>query len=252
MMGFFPSRKGCQVWLTYKEYKDLELVTRAGFGVCGAYPFDPNNAVWKEGNSLPPESDLEHTAGVMKLVRLIHWNYPDIIPSEKLDDYLFGAEIHEMGERLTGDILDDGTRNEKQKDAEETIEIMAHLHRFAPDEEYIRGMQIYSEFRDKSTEFGRILYCIDKTDAILQALFFELKGQPCLLRYKEENFGGISNKDKQNIEKVCSDNIVDCWSYGLYEKAQHDKYEHIDIFMEIIQSAVYAVRGEPLLWTLRS
>ena len=247
MKEILPSVEGCFVWKAFSEYKDLELVTRAGFGVCGAYPFDLKNAVWRGDGPLPAESDLEHTAGVMKLARLVSWKYPEVIPKEKLDDYLFGAEIHEIGERLTGDILDDGTRDSRRKDIEETIDVEAYLSLYAPSLEHERGMRLFKEFRDKSTEFGRTLYCLDKTEAILQGLFYESKKYPCLLRYKQENFGGISDKDKNSIEAVGSDNIVDCWSYGLYKKAG-EKFEHIDVFLEIIQSAVFVVRSTGLTW----
>ncbi len=237
-----------RIWEGYKQFKTLAYVVRSGFGYYGVYPIHPDDLKPRQGRKALPESDLEHVAGMMKLIRLISWYYPEIIPKERLDDYLYGAEIHEMGEVITGDIPDDGTRNEHDKDFLETVEIRRYLSKCAPNEEMGRGMQIYKEMRDKNTEFGRALYFIDKLEAILQGIYYESIGHPGRISFKQNNYGQLSKREKNQREYTNSDRMVDAWSHGFLAKAESLKFEHTDEFFAIILAAIREVRGRPFSW----
>lgn len=236
--------KELKVWQAYREFKELGRVVRGGLGSCGIYPWSPSYPTWQPDHPLPPESDLEHTAGMMKLARLISWYYPEVIGKALLDDFIFGAEIHEMGERTSGDILDDGTRNDAEKDALETKIIETYLN-LAPEPERLRGIRIFGEMRDKTTEFGRTLYCLDKTEAILQAIFYERSGHPGRLDYKLKTFGSLSERDRHSIAAVNTDNISDCWAHAFAERAEREHFEHRAIFLGIIHAAIKETRGVP-------
>lgn len=237
-----------KIWIGYKNFKDLAYVVRSGFGYYGIYPINPDEMKPKKGRKPLPESDLEHVAGMIHLARLISWYYPEIIPKEKLDDYLFGATIHEMGELLTGDTMDDGERNEQHKDFLETLEIRTYLRQCAPTEEYSRGLKIYEEMRDKKTDFGKTLYFIDKLEACLQAIYYEAMGAPGRISKKEYFYGSISNRDKREREYTGSDKIADTWSHLFVRKAEKLEFKFVNEFLDILETAIQDVRGVSFSW----
>lgn len=237
-----------KIWKGYYQFKSLAYVVRAGFGYTGIYPIYPNDLKPDKNRKPLPESDLEHVAGMIKLVRLISWYFPEIIPKEQLDDFLFGAELHEMGELLTGDIIDDGVRNENDKDFLEAIEIREYLRNYAPEEEYSRGIKIFKEMQEKKTVFGQTLYFIDKLEANLQAVYYESLGHPGRLSYKEKHYGPLSNRDKRQRNFTGSDKIVDNWTYGFVEKMEKLHFKFAKEFYEIMSAAVQEVRKKPFSW----
>lgn len=237
-----------KIWRGYSQFKSLAYVVRTGFGYSGVYSIYPNELKPGKNRKPLPESDLEHVAGMMKLIRLISWYFPDIIPKEQLDDFLFGAEIHEMGELLTGDIMDDGARNENDKNFIEMVEIREYLRNYAPEEEYSRGLKLFKEMQEKKTDFGLTLYFIDKLEANLQAIYYELLGRPGRLSYKEKNYGPLSDRDKRQRNFTGSDKITDNWAYGLIEKMEKAHFKYAKEFYEIMSAAIQETRKAPFSW----
>lgn len=237
------------VWQSYRNYKMLAFVPRAGYGSCGIYPYDFDHRKWEAGDEIVrPESDLEHTAGIMHLARAISWHYPEIIPPEQLGDFLFGAEIHELGELIEGDTLDDGTRNDEEKDFFEGNEIRKFLYKYAEYNDYRRGLELYEQMRDKNTEFGQTLYFLDKLEAVLQAGLYESLGHPGLLSEKKRLFGSMSKRDEKYSAAVKSDNIFDTWAYILVVKMKELDYKYANIFASIVTEAAIDIRKKPFSW----
>ena len=229
--------KFLQLWQAYSEFKQLGFVTRSGFGLYGIYPYGD------EEKSITPkrESDLEHTAGMQNLIRLIHFFFPEIIPDTQLHDYLFGAELHELGEIATGDIPDDGNRNEREKDRIERLKIRNYLSKL-PEPYRSQGELIFDEFQKRNTSFGQILYCIDKTEAILQGLVYENHGRPGILKNKPI----VSTNDIIYAQKTNSFSLVDIFALSFFEKAK--EYTNIVFFGKLIKTATIDVRGMPFEW----
>lgn len=223
------------VWESYSNFKSLSTVIRSGFGLYGIYPYNPSD------KSPKPESDLEHTAGMVILIQLLSIYFPEIIPKTQLNDYIFGAEIHELGEILTGDIPDDGNRNEQEKDCIEKQAISNFLSNL-PEPYRSKGELLFEDFQKRSTTFGQILYCIDKTEAVLQGLVYEKSGHPGLLTFKTN----CSPADKEYAKKTSSNNLVDIFALSFFEKAKN--YTNAIFFAKLIDVAVRNVRGRPFVW----
>ncbi len=236
------------IWEGFKEYKKLAYVVRTGFGYCGIYPINPDELKPKKGRKPLPESDLEHIAGMQMLIRLFSWHYPEIVPKDQLDDFIFGAQIHEMGEITTGDTVDDGARDEVKKEVFETFEIRNYLHLTAPKEEAERGIRIFKEMQDKETDFGKTLFFFDKLEAVLQTIFYESMGYPGRLSYKENHYGGISERDKRQRDFTGSDRIADTWSYGFSRRVDKLNFQHADVFKAVVHAAIIDVRKKPFSW----
>lgn len=231
------NKKFLSIWQAYSEFKRLGFVTRSGFGLYGIYPYG------EEERSLTPkrESDLEHTAGMQNLIRLISFSFPEIIPVTQLHDYLFGAELHEIGEIETGDIPDDGNRNENEKDRIEMLKIKDYLSKL-PEPYRSQGELIFEEFQKRNTTFGQILYCIDKTEAILQGLVYEKHGHPGILKNKPI----VSVSDRIYAKKTDSTSLVDIFALSFFIKSKD--YTDVLFFSKLIETAITDVRGHSFTW----
>lgn len=222
----------------WMEFKEMSLIPRAGYAKYGIYP-EPDyldNARW--------ESDLEHTAGLWKLVKLIQQNFPgEIFQYWEIQDGLEIADIHEVGEKVTGDVCDDG-----QRDAEELDKIEQDFVR----EVYLVGYSRKSaahlfnrfvEFQKRSTHFGRLMYCCDKCEAILQGLLYEKQGRGGKMYYADSSPLEIEGARVTNSYK-----LVDVWAYSFVKNAKD--YEHFGFFVELITKAAQIVRNEddPFPW----
>lgn len=236
-----------RIWEGYKEFKQLRNITRSGFGLCGIYPLEENEEKLENGQSLP-ESDLEHIAGMMNLVFLISMHYPSIIPKEELSDYLIGAMIHEIGELETGDIPDDGIRDEKKKLAIEQGIVCGYLRNSIPSTQVCNFYDIFEDMNEYRTVRGRTLHFLDKLEAVLQALIYEAEGNPGHTTHRKEKYGIYSRKDAQQMENTETDVITDNWAWSLFDSMRQKNYEFAEVIREIVNQAVKDVRGKYFDW----
>lgn len=220
------------------EFKELALVPRSGYGKYGIYPEpDPlDHSRW--------ESDLEHTAGLWKLVKLLQQNFPgQFFNYWELQDALEIADLHELGEKVTGDICDDGERDSETLDlAERQFIKEAYLTGYSKaNAEHL--YELFCQFQNRSTKFGRTMYCCDKTEAMLQGLLYEKQGRGGQLFYGEASPLEIEGARVANNNK-----LVDIWLYSFIKNAKN--YEYFEFFINFIVKAAQIVRKveDPFPW----
>lgn len=242
MVIYVPQSKQIaeKIWQTYKFYKAESHVVRSGFGLYGIYAYD--RLVPFVINK--PESDLEHSAGVAMLIHLLAIFCPELIPPAELASFMLAAEAHEIGEVLIGDIPDDGQRDEALKIKQEKAAV-AKFAEALPEVVRADLLKFFDEFDDKSSKRGRILYCADKIEAVLQGLLYESKGLVGDIRCKE-HIVKLSEQDQRGVAKSGSFRLADIWAVHFVEKVR--KYPEAEIFLEILDVAVHDVRGEGFAW----
>lgn len=231
-----------KVWQLYKTAKEGQATTiRSGYGLCGVYPYDKNRP--RDFNR--SESDAEHVFGCIILATNIMELYPYIIPMDDRYKVLQCLAIHELGENEGGDIPDDGTRDEQKKDAEE----LEYVKKYLSNWHEVHANQVLSAFiemQQKSTELGRFIYCIDKTEALLQNLIYESEGRPATFSAKLESTGFLSDRDREEMKIADSDKTSDGWAWGF--RNRYGNIEYFDIFFNIVRAAVCDVRGKDFDW----
>ncbi len=220
------------------EFKGLSLIPRSGYWRYGIYP-EPDVRDWSRW-----ESDLEHTAGLWKLVKLIQQNFPGkFFDYWEIQDGLEIADIHEIGEKVTGDICDDGQRDAETLDAIERDFIQkSYLVGYA-EQTAKRLFERFVEFQNRSTHFGRLMYSCDKCEAMLQGLLYESQGRGGHLYYTD-----ASPLEVEGARYANNDKLVDIWLYSFVKNAKD--YEHFDFFVELIVNAAQMIRNtkEPFPW----
>jgi len=156
---------------------------------------------WVRRGVKNPESVAEHTYRVALMSAIIG----DILnlDSEKM---MKMALLHDLAESIIGDktpqdinlIGTEQFRNRENKIMNDIISLLPENIR----EEYIR---IWTEFRDESSEEGRVVREIDKLEMIFQALEYEQEGtSPELLN---EFWDSVKSKIKTPLIKKFYDNL---------------------------------------------
>lgn len=232
--------KSLAIWRCYQRLKSESEVIRSGFGLYGVYQFD----MAKPFDRQRSESDLEHTAGLTWLTALVSMFYPGLIPASQMALSMLVALVHEIGETELGDIPDDGLRDENKKRAIEH-EVLQGLISDLPPFFRRRILIGFTELQARTTERGRIMYCLDKLETILQGLIYESEGRGGDYHYKMKQ-RRISQQDRNNIRDTGSCKLVDIWSKHFLEKIAD--FPEAPIFTDILRAAVVDIRGEWFSW----
>lgn len=233
----------------YLESIEIENVRRMGvarYGCNGAKPcLEPFfNKKTRE------HSDMDHSSACQTLLFLMRSLYGNRlrISSPKIYTYMdFILKYHELGETITGDIPADGTRDDEFYDANDRNEFYCFVDKYILDEhDRIAIKHLYDCMDKKSSYEGRLLYLIDKLEAIYRNFAYEYCGRPGNIMINPDK---VSEIEKERVGTVGSTLPADVWAYGfLATDPTLEFYECVDIFIELIQSAAMYVRGRELDW----
>ena len=174
--------------------------------------------------------------------------FPGYFYGIKRDETYELLSTHDTGEAVSGDIPDDGNRDEAKKDREEFAFLEWLFSRKTPFGQKVFGFErLVKNFRNFQTKLSiesRYAYCIDKTDAILQGLIYEYEGFPGDVTYKRVR-GRLSVRDEETLRITGSSNLVDNWAESCrpnLEKA--DPTGAINFFVNFINVAIAYVRSD--------
>lgn len=221
--AYHSIKKGCSIerqgYVRYGVYKSLEEDARS-------------------------ESVLEHSTGVWALLRAMQTHFPDLVFSYWRDweDAKDLAILHDIGETQTGDVCDDGTREESVDILERAFVQKACELTFGKSTAE-RLFKKFVEFQEKSTNFGRVLYMADKVEAVLQGLQYEKAGHGGKIDYIS-----ASAFELEGARETESEELADIWLYSFAKNA--NKYDYFELFLEIVIMAGQMVRKteEPFPW----
>lgn len=245
------------MYLDYAKFMELTNVRRMGVAKCGSNgrPATKNglNKITEPFFAMREQSDAEHVFGTMLLATLLSDYYPEQFPRADERDYLLTMLYHELGEVASGDVPDDGTRDNRSQDQKEFDFIRGFLTSHYPTTAGAEKLALYSAFLNKDSDIGRNAFLIDKVDAILFNLYLESCGRAGSINWRIKHFGskpakGRTLSDKECVEITGSDKPADVWLCALVYNSDAIKYPTFSIFKEIIQSAAFVVRGETMRW----
>ncbi len=266
---------GLKIWRGFKSYMLLGMVRRAGAIITGTYgdkkliPFEgfcPSGED-KEGliyigekgymkyppgtfDEFPIDNDLFHSAGFSKLMELISSYYPDVILPDILESYRIVAEYHDTGELLHGDIPSDGRRDNKRLDAEEKAFAFELIDEIYPPEKAAYIKALINSFENRLSPFGQKSFMGDKTQALLMCLLYESLGCKADIRKKYTDYGINLDEcdDYKSVEYTGTYLPMDNWLYTTLVEPGVLDYPGLSVFLEVIQSATFSVRGREITW----
>ncbi|MBR6097284.1 hypothetical protein IKP94_00840 [Candidatus Saccharibacteria bacterium] len=262
---------GRKFYEAYRPLIALSNIKRSGAILCGYFGTEERDKLLDRSVEGPffknrVQSDQEHCDELKNIVFLLSVFYPWMFrqPDGEYERYgghyrfyllHFLVTIHELGELGTGDIPDDGTRDNEAKDKDEFAFIENYLIKagFPPalvnlGVGLMREMQATKELKgEDQTELGVIGTQIDKCGAILKNFILEAEGKKGSMNYKD-----VSALDRSHMEYTGNDSPVDNWFYHtlvIYPIFFDEKYwKYTAVFLEIIQSFSLAIRGKEIGW----
>jgi hypothetical protein len=197
------------------------------------------------------ESDTVHSATAEDLARNILEFYPHLFDESEQKRILNLLHYHDLGEKI--DNPDDGSKDRDEKFEEELQTFMHRVKRKSryAQEQLIHDFYIFEHagmegWREEDGRAMRFAKLCDKTDAPLGALLYELQDRPGSLKYKAENFGGITGQDQRFIDETGDYSQAGVWTAHFIDT--YLCFEDIDIFIEILIEACKAVRGKVFDW----
>lgn len=243
-----------RIWEAYQLYAKTAAVYRKGFELCGM-TFPTSNEVPDFGDSfvMRGESDLEHQAKVAWLLlafigrvgnnsRLRYYSEDSVI---NLWSLFAVALCHDIGEIEIGDIPHDGNALHDTKDEIErkVFEKMSEI--YAPeDSRRDRVREIFRDFQDKGNNFGKLLFALDKLEAVLTQLLCEKYG--CSGKITAKPYA--TELDNYFMRETGSEKSSDCWAAHMCSLVRDFPEWIKEPVLGLLDAAVRDVRGESFAW----
>lgn len=166
--------------LIYQSWRVQRMTSeglRAGLGLCKIYPFNPETPIQLDKSISVTEHEVgvEDLAFQMLVSGLMHdvYSLPTVSKLPMIALAPLVARLHDHAERLLGgDVAQDGTRNDESADANELGVFSGMVASYYPEiaDDLVR---IFTEFVQRSTPLGQLIFCADKADEVLTALYLE-------------------------------------------------------------------------------
>ena len=165
-----------KLWDNWCKYDDLDSVYRQGFLKIRLQGFGPDAKKRLEKNHI--ETVLAHSARAAMLFSDMMDLYPGIFKDlDGADKYaaLKVALTHDLGERIVGDVCDDGRKEHELKKGAESEAIAEHY--FGTSEEvYLQCASIHRSFENLDTLLGQAIKVADKLDFLAKLIRLHSQG----------------------------------------------------------------------------
>ena len=160
--------------------------------------------------------------------------------------------IHDLPENETGDIPDNGSRDENEKLANDHAYFEDFLSLYSINEEghcyYIK--KLLNEMESKSTEEGRILYLADKLSAILMMLCYDDLGLYPYAHYDDPDISDINKAEIKLCEMRYNEGYLlsEIWTVDFLFARELTRYDDTGFFTAVIIMATLLVHGKWYDW----
>lgn len=209
------------------------FATRAGVRECGCAIANPGPFYYDKGQSL-----VEHAMGVRTLVEGVMMEESILLTDVPKDEYQRTilsktAALHDSSEALlAGDICDNGSARDKALEDLKERNVFEEQLLYYPSWIQAGILKCFLEFQEKSTSRGWLLYCADKTDAILTVLEYAAMGRPGSVLDNKY----CSEQDETNWGICGTSAPFECWLVQFFDDIScHLEYVDISqIFVNII------------------
>lgn len=202
-----------------------------------------NNLYGLTKEKIAYESVGAHTNLMIALVMEFLRYYPtiEIYLANKgitLHTIIDAIQFHDLPENMIGDIPDNGSGNEEDKQVSEGIYYHV-LQQSYPNSEskYIkRVLLLLKEMVKKNSDIGKILYCADKASAIMITLQEDANDTPPTLR---KNGRKTSKRDREEM-KICDKEIngryfaSEMWTIDWFKARKLIDYDITGFFTSLI------------------
>ncbi len=246
-----PSSPSAAIWRFYLQMHQGNFVVRSGLGLYGCYQdYDPKAAP----DPHHKESDTEHVAGCITLVRGLEIFYPKLLSPELFQRVQFLLQLHDIGENEYGDQPDDGTQDAAEKDRIELTNLVRATAYFPKTvreniiSDFIRFQNpCASTYPRDLMRVAQLARVIDKAEAILSGITYEKLGTGGDLMHKKSHYDKATAQDLHGFEMAQGDSsLAAVWSVHFVDKFH--SYYGFSHLLGVIRAGITEVRGSWFPW----
>lgn len=201
------------------------------------------------------ESDSAHTNLVRALVNYAFdfvYGWGKDSPTYTRREVDEAVLIHDLPENDTGDMPDNGTRDEQQKLKKDSQYFDSFLGLYDSSEakacSHIK--RLLKEMDEKSTEEGRIVYLADKTAAIIMMLCYDNLGLYPFARPGDKDVSDINRAEMKFCEIKYRDGFLlsEVWTNDFLFARELTRYDDTGFFTALIIMSTLHVHGKWYEW----
>ena len=167
-------------------------------------------------------------------------------------DIMDTVRLHDIAENKIGDLPDNGSRDEKEKNQKELAYLEEYLETFSRKEKDLkmRILGLFLEMQNQTSPTGKLIYLADKVAALLITLCLDSLGRsPMML----ENSIYVSKRDWAEMEK-CEFSVEhahkasEMWAIDFFQMREIVKYDENFFFTALIVMATLMVNDKWYGW----
>ena len=176
---------------------------------------------------------------------------------ETIDGYSYReimevVRLHDLAENETGDLPDNGTRDEAKKQRQELIYIREYLNSFLTNDETSREkvLKLFQEMQGQSSPTGRLIYLADKVAALMITLCLDHLGHsPMIL----SDSPYVSERDQAEMERCDfamghAYKASEMWCIDFFQMRNIVRYDDDFFFTALIVMATLMVNEKWYKW----
>ncbi len=223
------------IWRAYVHKAEMSYKTRNGTIACGVTSeLDLSDAYSR------PEFIAEHEGRSAFLFGMITSWQPYLMSPEMRADRMLFLLMHDAGELVGGDRLDDGSSEHSNEDLSQLEkEAMLEMLFCFPSWEHRRMTSIYDKFEEyRDSEV--FIKAIDKVEAVLWQLFLHMHGHTGYVTNKK----CPSGRDLRFGEILGTYRAIDVWCLHYRVALKDVKYRSVQLVDDVLKAAFMAVFGE--------
>ena len=180
-------------------------------------------------------------------------NWSRTIDGYTLKEIIEAAREHDLPENISGDIPDNGERDNAAKDREEDIYYFNYTRSFAKSQTKFANnvLSLLMEMRNPHSPTGRLLYLADKTAALLITLQYNVVNRPPTMKLDNPSATSRDIKEMQLCDDVSSDGrrkASEMWAIDFFEMREIVRQDDCGFFTAIIVMRTLEVNGKWYSW----
>ncbi|MBR3252468.1 HD domain-containing protein [Candidatus Saccharibacteria bacterium] len=179
-------------------------------------------------------------------------NWPETADGYSYRDVMEVVRLHDIAENETGDLPDNGSRDEEEKDRQELRYLKEYLEVYSEKDKDLRIniLRLFREMQNQTSSTGKLLYLSDKVAALIITLCLDhLDHSPMIL----EDSPYASERDRAEMEKCDfamghAYKASEMWAIDFFQMRNIVKYDENFFFTALIVMSTLMVNGKWYSW----
>ena len=163
------------------------------------------------------------------------------------------VRLHDMAENVTGDLPDNGNRDEQRKNRHELRYLKDYLEVFSGKGKDLRIKisRLFQEMQNQTSPTGKMIYLADKVAALIITLCLDHLGHPPMI-LEDSDYASERDRQEMTMCDFCSDfhayKASEMWAVDFFVMRDLVRFDEDFFFTAILVMATLMVNGKWYSW----